>query len=152
MILARSFLLIAALQFTLFEGQGAKAMSLFSADAVSLKWEWPADRTPDGKILVKVRDVKKEGGGVFGIKKSPSLAESLPDPMQLSGEIIDGRSDWNGRALMFVLPAVELPQVSAGDHVGIAFIDDAGVCIAKAPADAGAEALRDWLASWTCGP
>ncbi len=85
-----------------------------SAD-IELNWEWPADRAADQKILIKVTDIKKQSSGFFGIKKSPSLAQNLPDPMVLSATLIGNESNLKNKTLELVLPKVELGEIKNND-------------------------------------
>ncbi len=53
-----------------------------------LRWEWPAGRQPDKTLLAAVDKIEKQGEGLFGIGRSPSIAENLPDAMVVSGKVI----------------------------------------------------------------
>ncbi|MFC1749474.1 hypothetical protein ACFL2V_11785 [Pseudomonadota bacterium] len=98
-----------------------------SAD-IQLKWEWPADRKVDSRLLVKVTDIHKEGSGFFGIKKSPSLASSFPDPISLSGVVNTQDSNLAGKSIEIVVPNLEISDIEEGGYVVLGVVED-GVCV-----------------------
>jgi len=57
-------------------------------DEMKLNWEWPAGRTAEIRVLVRVTKVEKEGKGPLGIGQSPSMGSHLPDATVLRGEIV----------------------------------------------------------------
>jgi hypothetical protein len=101
-----------------------------------LKWEWPGDRAPDVRLVVAVEGLSEEGGGLFGLKRSPSLGDSLPDPVVLRGRVVGGEPGWVGRAVKLRLPRLELPEVRAGDKVDLEVLAG-GTCISAAKVPGG---------------
>lgn len=118
--------------------------------ALNFKWEWPGDRAPDYRILVRVDGLTRPKQGLFGWKKSPSLASALPDPIELNGTVMAGERDWIGKKIVLSLPQLELAGAGEGDHVAMGLLgQNVCICIEKAP-----QRLPDdpeqWLASWRC--
>ncbi len=113
-----------------------------------LRWEWPAGRQPEKKLLGVVDRIEKQGDGLFGVGRSPSIAENLPDATRVSGRLIG----LPGNAVFsLVLPKLELGDIAKHDKVGLAIIgESACVCITKAPDGLDDEALRAWLKAWDC--
>lgn len=93
-----------------------------SAD-VDLTWEWPADREAGQKLLVKVMDIKNEGAGFFGFKKSPSFAGNLPDPVTVKAKLIRQEKSLEGKTVEITLPKLELESINIGDFAVIGVID-----------------------------
>ena len=117
----------------------------------TFKWEWPANREVTTRLLATVQSIEKQKEGFFGVNKSPSIAANLPDAMELTGKIIDGNANYNGKTFTLVLPKVELGAVSPHDTVGLGLIGaDTCVCIEKAPAANSQTKPEEWLKSWNC--
>lgn len=124
-----------------------------STDSVmlELKWEWPADRQPDDKIIVRVNDVKQQGGGFFGIKRSPSIASNLPDPIELRAAVIEGGEGWTANSVKLILPKLELPGVKVDHKVALGILaKKTCICAARVPDRLSGSGLRDWLEKWAC--
>ena len=121
-----------------------------SAEPLRLTWMW--NRPPAQRALVRVVRVEAEGGGLFGFKRSPSMADALPDAQVLTATLLPIDGGRAGRAVVVRLPKRELPaHVAAGQTVALGYTQDgAAVCIAALPPDVGAGAQRDWLERWTC--
>ena len=113
-----------------------------------LRWEWPAGRQPEKTLLAVVDNIEKQGDDLFGIGRSPSIADNLPDVMRVSGRIIDSDGD---ETFSLVLPKLELGDIGVNDNVGLALIGDSVcICIAKAPQGRDPETLWGWLKTWDC--
>lgn len=93
-----------------------------SAD-VDLMWEWPADRTAEQKLLVKVVEIKNESSGFFGFKKSPSFAGNLPDPVTVKAKLIRQEKNLEGKIVEITLPKLELESIDVGDFAVIGVVD-----------------------------
>lgn len=102
-----------------------------SAD-LELRWEWPADRQVQNKLLVRVTNIKEQGGGLFGINKSPSIADNLPDPVILTGTIIKSSNNTDGKTVSIVVPKPEIESINSGDH-GLFGLVNGSVCICIKP-------------------
>ncbi len=98
-----------------------------SAD-VKLKWEWPADRTIEDKIVVKIKSIKKEGGGFFGLKKSPSLANSFPGPVIVTGSIENSNGSIQGKVVEVTVPQLEISGITEGDYAMLGLVET-GICV-----------------------
>lgn len=92
-----------------------------SAD-VDLTWEWPADRVAEQKLLVKVVEIKAEGSGFFGFKKSPSFAGNLPDPVTVKAKLISQENNLKDKTVEITLPKLELESIKANDFAVIGII------------------------------
>lgn len=125
--------------------------------SLHLVWQWPAGRQPDHKLLLNIRDIKRERTGLFNFFKNvESAADYLPEAMVLLGTVAAGRVGLLGAEVSIRLPRIELGGVAAGDHVGVGIIDeDKGdrnicICIKSAPDGLGSKELKDWLQSMEC--
>ena len=99
---------------------------------IDLNWEWPAKRSIEDRLLVKIDGVEKQGSGLFGIKKSPSLAGSLPDPYVVHGIIENGDDKLHGKSVMLVAPKLEIGDVSKGSYVVFGVVNST-TCICVVP-------------------
>ena len=128
---------------------GLEAMAA-STEPANLQWEWPADRRPDRFLAVQLSDFHKEGGGWFGIRRSPSLANSLPDARILEGKVLNG--PLTGHAVRLRAPGGELPKLARGDRAAFGMVDDKTcICVLRVPANVAAPQLDEWLAQQSCG-
>lgn len=127
-------------------------MSDSPSESATLRWEWPADRVPDHRILVRIDAIREERGGLLGIRRSPSLADALPNPVELEATVVAGDAPGLGRRLSLRLPRPELHDIAVGDHAAMGLLGPGTcICIAKAPAGTDQAAQERWLASWNCG-
>lgn len=116
-----------------------------------LVWEWPGDRAPDARILVRV-DAIDSSGGASGSVQSPSLAGYLPDPVVLTGTVVAGDAPWVGREVSLRLPRLELKGAGSGGLAGLGVVGEATcICIASAPDDLAGDAASAWLSTMPCG-
>ena len=104
-----------------------------SAD-IELKWEWPADRKIEERILIKVDTIKAQGSGLFGIKASPSLAASVPDPMTVTGTVQGDDVITAGQTLSVVVPKLEIESLNSGGYAVIGLVET-DVCICIVPVE-----------------
>lgn len=81
-----------------------------SAD-VELTWEWPANRTVEQKLLVKVLDIRKESSGFFNFKKTPSFASNLPDAVILKAKLLNQDVGLKDKTVELILPKLELESI-----------------------------------------
>ena len=115
------------------------------------KWEWPANRTPEIRLLAKITKLEKQKESLFGTNKSPSIAGNLPDAQVLTGNIIDGREKLADQTFTLVLPKVEAANISVNDYVALGIIDnDICICIAKVPSSESRAKQMEWMANWKC--
>lgn len=124
------------------------------ADPVTrLGWEWRAERALEQRAGLRLTRVKREGGGLFGIGRSPSLGGSLPDARVVRAEVLavdrPGRAEVGG-TIEFRIPQLELKGADAGALVAIGIIGGNVVCLASAPAGVTASSLALWLTEAPC--
>lgn len=98
---------------------GSNAMS---AD-IELKWEWPANRSTDNKLLVKIDSIKKQKTGFFNSLKSPSLINNLPDPRVISGNIINSKDIIASKNFALTLPLLEMESIESGSYAVLGIIN-----------------------------
>jgi hypothetical protein len=96
---------------------------------INLTWQWPGDRKPSQKINVKIDSIEKYKGGFFGVQNSPSLIKSLPDPVRLKGQVVEGNADLLGKSVELILPKLESHAAAANDVVTLGVVDAGTVCI-----------------------
>ncbi len=130
---------------------GCKAMS---ENPVEMKWEWPAGRPVASKLLLQVDTLEKASSGWFGIGRSPSLADNLPDAHTLQASVLVGPPMWQGRKLTLQLPGPEAKKLTVGTRAGLALTSPSGakqpvaICVAAAPTSGSS--AEQWLDAWTC--
>lgn len=127
--------------------------SVMAEDTLKLGWEWRAERALEQRVALRVTSVAKEKRRFFGLLDSPSLAGSLPDPMEVAGEVL--HIDRNGPAsagdiLGFRIPAMELGATGTGSRLAIGIIGDKVVCLSAAPDDVTDADLPAWLPDAPC--
>lgn len=102
-----------------------------SAD-IELGWEWPADRVAEQKFLIKVNSVNDKNNGFFGIKKSPSLIEGIPDPVLVKASIVSDNSSMNNKTVEVTVPKLELDGIVGSSYAVIGVVDSKiCICIKK---------------------
>ena len=126
-------------------------MSQSNAEIAQYKWEWPADRKPQTRILIKVTKLEKQGEGFLGIKKSPSIATNLPDAMILEGTVVQSDTGISVHTVELTVPKVEIPDIAVGDKVALGFIaNKVCICAEKLPDSVEPSNEANWLADWNC--
>ena len=116
------------------------------ATDINLKREWPAGRQPNQKLIVSIESTTKHRTGFFGVKKSPSLLEGIPDPVDLKGIIIGGDSSLKNKSITITLPRIELENSSEGGFLAIGVIEP-NTCICLKTAASATEDLSLWNGS-----
>lgn len=119
---------------------------------IELSWQWPAGRTPDKRVALRVEAIEAKTGGLFGAQRSPSIAQNVPDPTWLRGTVLAGDAAWHDKRVALLLPKLELPKVAVSDRVALAVLGDACICIAEVPRSVADSELSTWLSSWSCAP
>ena len=99
---------------------------------IDLKWEWPANRSVEQKLLVKIDHIEKQGSGLFGVKQSPSLAASLPDPYILKGVIESTDTKLHGKSVKLVAPKLEMGDIKEGSFAVFGLVNHT-TCICIVP-------------------
>jgi len=145
----RAVLALAALAAAGF----AFAMIAVAEDGMSTqdyKWEWPAGRDVTGKVAAKITGIKAASGGLFGIKKSPSFGDALPDPVVVKAQVVASAPELSATDIEVTLPKLELGTATEGAVIAIGTLaTDTAVCVAVIPKGDGADPLA-WLAEWDC--
>lgn len=101
---------------------------------IDLKWEFPADREANEKLLVKIEKIKKESGGLFGTKKSPSLVDAFPEATRVSGVILSEDKNIKGKSVELVLPGLELEGIAKNGFAMLGLVDT-NTCICIKPVE-----------------
>jgi hypothetical protein len=118
-----------------------------SPEPLRLSWQW--NRPAPHSVLVGVDSIAAESGGVFGVLRSPSFADSLPDAQVLNGHILGGDATASGRPVVLRVPKHELPALAPGQHVAIGYTDDnAAIRIAAVPIGLSPADETAWLKTW----
>lgn len=117
----------------------------------NLKWEFADGRKPERFIVARLDRIEKESGGIFGLRRSPSFADSLPDARILEGTATGPGA--GGGAVSLRLPGPEVPSVRKGDRVAFGIVGaNTCICVLAPPANVKDEQLPDWLSKQDCGP
>ncbi len=118
-----------------------------------LGWEWRANRALEQRAGVRLTRIEKEGGGLFGIGRSPSLGGSLPDPRRVQAQVLavdrPGQAS-AGTEIGFRIPNVELKGAKEGALVAIGVIGKNVVCLSPAPAHVTETSLANWIPEAPC--
>ncbi|WP_444943300.1 hypothetical protein ACJJIK_15760 [Microbulbifer sp. ZKSA006] len=100
------------------------------SEDMELKWEWPAARKAEKTIVIEVTTLKPVGSGLFGLKKTPSFAANIPDPITISGIIQEQDSPLDGKTLKITAPKLELGSLKTGEYATLGIINnDVCICI-----------------------
>lgn len=122
----------------------------FAAEPKNLYWEGAADRQPRSFLIVTLTNTVKDAGGLFGIRRSPSFADSLPDAHVLEGRVETG--PLGGNSVRLRAPGAEIPDLREGDRAALGMVSDlACICVLRIPAGMAEERLPNWLAQQRCG-
>ena len=104
-----------------------------SADII-YQWEWPAERSIQERMLVKITSIKKQGSGFFGVKKSPSIASNFPDPVIVEASLDDNQAQSNRKTVQIVVPKLEVETLEVGQFAMFGIVDTK-ICICIVPLD-----------------
>lgn len=100
-----------------------------SDQAIELKWEWPAGRHIEAKMLIDVQKMSKASKGFFGIGASSSLANALPDATDVVGTVLTGPDRLMGKRISMRIPDVEAQKLKLGEHAGIGLVGGNTICV-----------------------
>ncbi len=116
---------------------------------LSLKWEYPAGRTPERFLTIQLDKVEKEGRGFLGIRRSPSMADAMDDARLWTGTVADG--DLGGSKVHIRVPGEDVPEAAKGDRVALGLVEGTiCICVRKPPPNLDTAQTRSWLASQSC--
>ena len=122
-----------------------------SSNTSDFKWEWPGDRKPESRLLATVKSIEKQDEGLFGINKSPSIADNYPDAQILTGKILGNDSKLAEKTFTLILPKQELGGILPNDKIGLGIVNKyICICISKAPKTENDEKLMEWVSNWDC--
>tara|TARA_Y100000296_G_scaffold17102_1_gene20119 strand:- start:987 stop:1433 length:447 start_codon:yes stop_codon:yes gene_type:complete len=114
---------------------GLLAMSS-SKGSLRLNWEWPAEREPDQKILVHIEHIKAPDSGFLGIGRSPSLVNSYPDPVVVTGVVVKAEELSIGKNISIMMPRLELNDLDVRDYAVLGVVDgETCICITRVSGD-----------------
>jgi len=120
------------------EAVGSFAPAVAGGDEeLKLTWQWPAERLMETEILVRLEQVKPESRGFLGIRNSPSLGGSLPDPYELTGTVVHGPEAFREKLITLRVPEAEVKGLTAGGIAALGLIEEGRVCISITPATPG---------------
>ncbi|WP_288053585.1 hypothetical protein [Methylobacter sp.] len=125
--------------------------SAMSTQPLEIKWEWPAGRQMETKLLINIKKISKASKGLFGIGASPSMANALPDATDVSASIESGQENLVGRELSIRIPGMEAQKLKVGEHAAIGLVEGntIGICVSAAPT-ADKQELANWFNQWRC--
>ena len=120
-----------------------------SNSVIECKWEWPAGRKVETKLLLRVEKIATASKGWFGMAASPSLA--LPEATDVQALVLVGPDTMQGKLLKLQMPGMEARKLGQGKlaAAGLLTGNAVVVCIASSPAQEIAPA-QTWLTSWNC--
>ena len=103
------------------------------AKDITLKWEWPADRSPEHTLLIEVDAIDAQPSGVININTSPSFAENVPEPTIVSGTVVENDGTPTGELFSIVVPGIEVEALNIGSIAEVGILNS-DVCIYIEPA------------------
>jgi hypothetical protein len=117
-----------------------------------LQWEAPVGRTPQAKIVVHVDELKEGDKGVLGpIENHPSMAHSIPNPIEIHGTVTHRPADFAGGSVTLKYPKYKLADARVADRLALAIVGKTTcICVARVPVDVKDADVDPWLARWTC--
>lgn len=120
---------------------------------VEMGWEWRAERALEQRLGLRLTQIKKEGNGLFGIGRSPSLGGSLPDAQRVQADVIALDKPGIGKIgtkITFRIPKIELKGAQEGALVAVGIIGQNVVCLALAPDAVNEALLSSWISEVSC--
>jgi hypothetical protein len=127
---------------------------MWSSDkkVLQLQWEAPAGRQPEHKIVVHVDEMQVSDKGLFGpIENHPSMAHSMPNPIEITGSVIQHAADWSAARVKLKYPQYKMKEAKVQDRLALAIVaKDTCICMTRVPDDVADTSLTDWLQQWAC--
>lgn len=115
-----------------------------------VSWQGAAGRPPERFLVLRLTALEREGGGLFGLRRSPSMPGWLPDAHLLTGEVVSGTDP--GRRMRLRVPGSELAGATPGGLLAVGLVDAThAICLLQPPAGMSAEAIPDWAKGQPCG-
>lgn len=112
-----------------------------------LTWQGAAGRRPQRFLVARVTGVEREGGGLLGVRRSPSL-NAVPDAHLVSA-VTSGDT---GRALRLRVPGADAAGLAEGATIVVGVVEGGRyICLLRPPAGMAADAIPAWAAGQPCG-
>src|ERR1051325_4027940 len=87
---------VAALLSLVLFSSGGCLMRSSNKTVLKLHWEAPAGREPSQKLVVRVDEMREPDKGMLGyIENHPSMAHSMPSPVEIQGTVVHRPADWS---------------------------------------------------------
>ncbi|MFT3925136.1 MAG: hypothetical protein QM778_21550 [Myxococcales bacterium] len=120
------------------------------APLVPIPWQWANGRAAQTKAVVEIKALATPGDGWFGIGRSPSIANNLPDPVDLEGQVVTSSPHIDLDRMLVRLPRSELGTARVGQRVALGMFDNSCICVAAVPEYVAAANVTQWLDAWRC--
>lgn len=122
-----------------------------SNQMIEVKWEWPAGRKIETKLLLRIEKIKPASKGLFNSLGSPSLANALPEATDISAKVLNGPEAMVGKIFDVQVPGLEARKLVAGEMAAIGLLQNmtVAICIDHAPKQ-NLEQNQQWLKQWSC--
>jgi hypothetical protein len=102
-------------------------------EELELTWQWPAGRAVEVRLLVRIESVHRARRGFFGIRNSPSLAGSMPDPYDIIGIVVDGPHAFQNSTVELRVPGAETVGLEVGRLAVLGLLSNGLICVCIAP-------------------
>ena len=117
---------------------------------MEVTWRDAAASAPVRLILVRVRKIRRERGGLFGLFRSPSVAGWIPEAHILEG-VAEGET-YPSTRVRAMLPGVLVEGVETGELIVLGLdADSSCLCVLRPPAGMSAAEVPGWAAAQPCG-
>src|SRR5262249_16236769 len=104
------------------------------------------------KIIVRIDELKEADKGLLGsVENHPSLAHSIPDPIDMTATVISHSADWSAASVKLRYPKHKMKDAKVKDRVALGlFAKDKCICMTEVASDVAEAELAMWLDKWTC--
>lgn len=122
-----------------------------SNHAIELKWEWPAGRKVETKLLMRVENIALASKGFLGLGASPSIVAALPEATDVSAQVVLGPEAMLGKKISVRLPGLEARKLKKDQFAAVGLVagNALAVCVEHVPVQE-LEPARSWLQQWNC--
>ena len=121
-----------------------------SNQIIEIKWEWPAGRAIETKLLINVTKISKASKGFFGIGASPSMANTLPDATDVVASVASGPENLMGKTISIRIPGVEANKLKVGEHAALALVNSNTICVCVSAVPTDTHEIESWFNKWNC--
>ena len=98
---------------------------------IAFRWEWPAERKADEKILVKIQRISKKEGLI----PSPSFADALPDALEIKATVLKGPERFIGKMISLTAPGAEVKTLKTEGQAILGILRDENICLCAVGTD-----------------